>query len=76
MSPIVNGLAQDNDGKANVLVLDASAEGQKAFDFYRMTGHPSYLLLAPDGTRLWSGIGLLSRNELAARLERAVAEGK
>ena len=74
MNPIVNGLAQDYDGKVNVLLLNALAEGQKAFDFFRMTGHPSYVLLAPDATQLWSGIGLVSRDELTTRLDRAVED--
>jgi hypothetical protein len=65
MKPVVNGLEQFYGDDTEFLRLNAGyGEGQEVFLFYGMRGHPSYLLLAPDGEVLWRGIGPLTREAL------------
>jgi len=69
MNPIVNGIAQDYQGKVDVRRLNVIGDGKAAFEYFRMLGHPSYVLLKSDGTRAWSDVGLQTREQLAARLD-------
>ena len=50
--------------------LDAdSNEGKQAFRAYQLLGHPSYVLLSPNGELLWKGQGEQSFEELDAQIE-------
>lgn len=73
MNPIVDGIAQEYSGKVDVRKLNALTEGKAAFEYFRMTGHPSYILSRTDGTRVWTQVGILSREDLAGRLDAALA---
>ena len=71
MQPIVNGLETEYAGK---LAFDrrngASPEGRAELDYYELRGHPSYVIVAPDGTLLWSGLGQVPENHLRQQLDR------
>lgn len=73
MNPIVDGIAEEYSGKVDVRKLNALAEGRAAFEYFRMTGHPSYVLLKPDGARVWTQVGIVSRDDLTGRLESVLA---
>ena len=69
MMPIVNGLAQEYKDKITFINLNANEDGKTAFVYYRLLGHPSYVLLKPDGTQVWSFVGLRTREELVRQLD-------
>ena len=73
MNPIVDGVSQDYKDKLDVRKLDANGEGKAAFDYYRMTGHPSYILFRKDGAKAWQDIGLKTRAELAKQIEAVLS---
>lgn len=72
MTPIVNGIAQDYQGKVDVRRLNAIGDGKAAFEYYRMLGHPSYILFTPDGVKRWTHVGLITRAEMIEQLELAL----
>ena len=73
MNPIVDGITQDYTGKLAVMKLNANGDGKAAFDHYRMTGHPSYILFRKDGAKAWQDIGLKTREELATQIEAVLS---
>lgn len=48
--------------------------GIAAFRTYKLLGHPSYILLDPDGTVLWKGQGEQSFEKLEADLVSALEQ--
>jgi hypothetical protein len=72
MTPIVNGIAEEYEGRVDVRRLNAAGDGRAAFEHYRLRGHPAYVLLLPAGTQLWSDMGLKTRKEIAAQLDAAL----
>lgn len=73
MNPIVDGIAQEYLEKIDVRKLNVLNEGRAAFEYFRMTGHPGYVLLKPDGTRVWTQIGIVSREDMASQLDAVLA---
>ena len=73
MLPIVNGLTQDYTDKIAFIKLNANEAGKAAFAYYRLLGHPSYVILKPDGTKVWSYVGLRTRDEIAQQLDASIA---
>jgi len=58
MVPVVNGLEEKYQDEVEFRKIDAnSPTGKSAFQAYSLRGHPGFVLLSPDGTTLWSGIG-------------------
>lgn len=72
MAPIVDGLTQDYAGKIDVIKLNAREEGLPAFEYFKLAGHPSYVIVSPGGAVAWSGVGVRTRDELAARIDAAL----
>lgn len=68
MNPIVDGIQQEANGRYEVIKLNVLAEGKDAFAYYRLTGHPSYIVFTANGERAWSHVGLRTREELLAQL--------
>lgn len=71
MAPIVNGLENIFGEQVEFRWQDAnSSSGGGAFRYYRLVGHPSYVILNPDGVVLLSAVGELSeallREEISA----------
>lgn len=74
MTPVVNGLADEYETKVEFRSLNAGfGEGQSAFNSYGLCGHPSYIILNPDGDVLWRGFGPQAREILVSALEDAIA---
>ena len=58
MTPVVNGLEERYATRIEFRALNAGfGEGKEAFEHYRLPGHPSYVLLNPDGVVLWQAFG-------------------
>ena len=62
MQPIVNGLETEYAGKLAFGRRNAATpEGRAELKYYDLLGHPSYVIVAPDGTsaveRVWSCAG-------------------
>ena len=72
MAPIVDGLTQDYAGRIDVIKLNAREEGRAAFEHYKLAGHPSYVIVGRAGAVMWSGVGVRTRDELAARIDAAL----
>lgn len=70
MTPIVDGLRQEYSGRMEFLKLDATSDGKTAFDYFKLLGHLSYMLLKPDGAQVWSAVGLQAREQLVEQIER------
>ena len=74
MQPVVDGLETEYGDRIDFRSLDANVgEGQAAFSAYRLRGHPSYVLLNPDGDQLWIGLGPLTAGDIRTALEATVA---
>ena len=58
MVPVVDGLEERYQDEVEFRRLDAkSPTGKAAYQDYTLRGHPGFVLLSPDGTTLWTGIG-------------------
>ena len=58
MVPVVNGLEEKYQDEVEFRKIDAnSPTGKSTFQSYSLRGHPGFVLLSPDGTTLWSGVG-------------------
>jgi len=58
MVPVVNGLEEKYQDEVEFRRIDAnSPTGKSAYQAYTLHGHPGFVLLSPDGTTLWTGIG-------------------
>jgi hypothetical protein len=69
MEPVVNGLEQTYIEEVEIRWIDAnSVDGGAAFRHYKLLGHPSYVILDPDGLVLWSGLGELTQEELSQQI--------
>jgi hypothetical protein len=75
MTPVVNGLEAKYDGRITFRILNAGmGEGTDAFEFYRLPGHPSYVMLNPEGEILWQAFGPQSEATLETAMEEALDE--
>lgn len=71
MQPIVNGLETEYAGNLAFDRRNATTpEGRVELDYYELRGHPSYVIVAPDGTLLWSGFGQVPGDHLRQHLDR------
>ncbi|MDQ3248557.1 MAG: hypothetical protein M3Q45_05040 [Chloroflexota bacterium] len=75
MQPIVHGLEAEFAGRIAFEQYDANTEkGQATMATYGLRAHPSYVVVALDGKRLWSFMGQMSAEALRAELRQYVAE--
>lgn len=75
MQPVVNGLKETFSEQIEFREMDANApDGQQALQAYALPGHPSYVLLNPEGEVLWKGFGEQSRESMEAQLNAALDE--
>jgi hypothetical protein len=69
MQPIVNGLEAEFRGTLAFEERNAAtAAGKATLQAYGLRGHPSYAIVAPDGTLLWSFSGPLDAERLRQQL--------
>lgn len=75
MVPVVNGLAEKYQDKVEFRRIDAiSPTGKSAYQAYSLRGHPGFVLLSPDGTILWTGLGELPAEILEEQIRLALNE--
>lgn len=73
MQPIVNGLETEYAGQIEFRRINAlSEQGIEIYDFYRLRGHPGYILLNPAGDILWQGLGEQPVEAIKTPLEEAL----
>lgn len=71
MQPIVDGLEQEFKGQIAFERRNANREDGKAtMAAYGLRAHPSYLIVAPDGKALWSGLGEMKAERLSEQLRK------
>lgn len=69
MEPIVDGLEKNYQEDIIFIRLNADTDGNATFNHYNLIGHPSYVLLNPDGEVLWSGVGELPVDQIDRELK-------
>jgi hypothetical protein len=77
MTPVVNGLEEAYQERVDFRILDANkGVGRSAFGFYRLPGHPSYVILNPDGEVLWQAAGTQSESSLDDAIQASLQAGQ
>jgi thioredoxin 1 len=70
MNPIVDGIEADFKDRLVVERHDANSEaGQQLMTQYAVTDPPSYVILAPDGTKLWAINGAIHKDMLRQQVQ-------
>jgi thioredoxin 1 len=65
MAPVIDGIEKDFAGKIAVERYDAASDdGKKLMEQYELKVTPSYVMAAPDGTKLWSLTGAIHKDML------------
>jgi hypothetical protein len=74
MQPIVNGIQSEFDEQIEIVSLNAAdgAEGQAAFEFYGIRGHPTVMLIEPGGATAWTRTGFITQEELEQELQEVL----
>ncbi|GAB4482196.1 MAG: hypothetical protein Kow00124_30840 [Anaerolineae bacterium] len=77
MTPVVNGLEGQYADRVAFRYLDAKdgAEGQAAFERYALRGHPTILLVTPDGGVIWTARGVVAQDDVRRALDDLLAGG-
>ena len=71
MTPIVDGLEAEYEEQVDFKFLNAGqGDGKRLFELYGLPGHPSYILLSPDGKVIWRGFGPVSAEALGSEIEK------
>lgn len=74
MTPVVNGLRDEFNGRAAFVILNAAfGEGKDAFEVYKLPGHPSYVLLNTSGEVVWRAFGPQTEATLESAIDDAIA---
>lgn len=69
----MNGIEEEFSNNVAVLRLDANQkEGQAAFRFYRLQGHPSFVLLDHQGEVLWTGLGVQEAETIISQIRNEI----
>ena len=69
MEPVVNGINDAYGDQIDFRRLNVnSPDGLEAFKYYKLIGHPAYVILNPDGQVVWSGIGEKSEAEMIQQI--------
>jgi len=73
MTPVVNGLETTFGEQLEVRSLNSAfGQGRSVFLNYGLPGHPSYVIVDPQGEVLWSGFGVQSAEALEDEVEEAI----
>ena len=66
----MNGLEEVYSSEIEFRRIDAnSTEGMPAFQYFGLQGHPSYVLLNPEGEVLWQSLGEQAPEKLQEEIE-------
>jgi hypothetical protein len=72
MEPVVNGLEEDFGSQVEFRRIDAnSSDGRAIFQSFSLRGHPSYVLLNPQGEIVWQGLGEQSFESIQSEIWEA-----
>ena len=75
MVPVVNGVEDKFSEQIEFRRIDAnSVDGKQAFRVYGLRGHPAFVLLNPDGSVLWRGLGEQSKEDIERQLQVILSE--
>lgn len=70
MAPVIDGIEKDFAGKIAVERYDAASDdGKKLMEQYELKVTPSYVMAAPDGTKLWSLTGAIHKDMLRQQVQ-------
>ncbi len=72
MQPVVDRLTDDYGDRVAFVALNADGEGATAFEAGGLPGHPSYVIMQPDGSEAWRGFGTLDERDLQQALQAAL----
>ena len=73
MQPIVHGLEMEFGNQIMFDRRNASLEAGKAvMDAYGIRGHPSYIIVSPDGKVLWSYTGAVAADVLRTQITQSL----
>lgn len=65
MEPVVNGLAQEYQGRLEFQDLNVNQpDGKAIFQFLGLRGHPAYVIMNPQAEILWQGVGEQTRENI------------
>lgn len=68
----MNRLEEDYDDDMKFVYLNANEEGKEAFEASGLRGHPSILLMKPDGTEIWRYLGAPSFTDMEKEIIEAL----
>ena len=71
MNPVVDGLMQEYDGRVQFEEFDFYEDRQVA-DKYRAPGHPTLVVLKPDGTVVQVLPGVVPKETVVAAIDQAL----
>ncbi len=75
MMPIVDGLKAEYGDRVDFRSLNvAQPENLAAFRAYGLRGHPSYVILKPNGQVVWQNLGEVPREALEAGIREALGQ--
>ena len=72
MLPIVDGLEQVYGDQMAFVSLDAAGDGEAAFAASNLPGHPSFLIMQPDGEEVWRRAGVIRYADLDMAIRDAL----
>jgi hypothetical protein len=73
MQPIVYGLEEEYGEDLTFDRVNANLEpGRTLLRTYGLRGHPSYVIVDPEGKSLWSATGLLSKDLLRTEIRQSL----
>jgi len=72
MQPIVDGLEEIYGEQMTFVSLNAAGEGEAAFDASNLPGHPSFLIMQPDGEEVWRRAGVVGYADLDTAIQEAL----
>jgi hypothetical protein len=71
MQPIVHGLETEFAGNLAFERRNANTDtGKVTMEAYGLLAHPSFVIVAPDGTMLWSYLGPLTADQLREQVNQ------
>lgn len=70
MAPVIDGIEKDFSGKVAVERYDAASDdGKKLMTQYELKETPSYVMVAPDGSKLWALTGAIHKDMLRQQVQ-------
>jgi len=78
MRPIVDGLEAQYGEQVDFLYLNAGdgSTGEDAFDYYALRGHPTLLIVTPDGAISWQNVGVIDRETVEQQVQIVIGDSE